>query len=128
MSNDETPEDERNNMTDLERVGTAHITAFSAWLYPDDHEVRETAVMAAALCGVDYIDAVALTMENSTMVDAEMIEKPGVSADVARYAVAESFRKLAQQMVAQGASVRRMVTMAPWPPEQADDDDYGSLE
>lgn len=66
---------------------SAHITARACWLYPEDDEARMHAVEACAIAGVDYIGAVAA-----------MMEATGCDADMARYHVAESWRRAAERL------------------------------
>lgn len=65
----------------------AHMTARAAWMYPGDDEARQSAVMAWATCGVDYIEALAATMEVH-----------GSDPHAARYQLAESMRVAAERL------------------------------
>lgn len=79
---------------ELHKVEDAHITCRSAWLYPLDHDIRAAAYFAVSRIGFDYVELLAATMERGD-------HGKGMSAEAARRAVAESFRKLGDQSYAQ---------------------------
>lgn len=79
--------------TALEFAVDAAVGALSAYCYPSDTEVRGAAIQAAALAGVDYLDAVARTMESTNC-----------SADSARWMVASSFITAVATIVAADTS------------------------
>lgn len=86
--------------TALEFAVDAAVGALSAYCYPSDTEVRGAAVQAAALVGVDYLDAVASVMESTE-----------ASADMARWHVAASFITAVATLVTTGtAQPRRDIT------------------
>lgn len=116
---------EHNTMTELERVTSAYITTLSAWLYPNDDDVREVAVQMVRSLGMDYVELIAWTMENAEVPGTEIgaEDPPMLDADSARFQVADSFRLLMLKLTLQGHGPRRNVTMT----AATDDDDYGSL-
>lgn len=75
----------------LETVESAHMCCRAAWLWPEDDEQRENAMMAASLCGVDYI----LYLEKIV----NIIQGPmDMAIDRARREMAESFRVWADRL------------------------------
>lgn len=82
--------------TALEFAVDAAVGALSAYCYPSDTEVRGAAVQAAALVGIDYLDAVAGVMESTNG-----------SADAARWTVAASFLSAVAQLVTTGTAQPR---------------------
>ncbi len=85
----ELPDDELHILED------AHITCRGAWLYPRDHEIRSAAYFAVARCGMDYVELLAATIERGVRPDGAPF-----TVEQARRAIAESFRKLAEQSYA----------------------------
>lgn len=69
----------------------AAVGTLSAYTYPSDTELRGAAISACSLVGVDYLEAVACTME-STQCD----------PDRARWIVAASFIKAAATLIETG--------------------------
>ncbi len=75
----------------LELVESAHIACRGAWLWPEDHEQREIAVIACAQCGVDYI----LQLEKIVGIITGPLDK---AIDRGRREMAEAFRKWADRL------------------------------
>lgn len=72
--------------------GDAFITCYAAWLHPDDHDVREAAVLACAVAGIDYVEVLAKTLEEGHDASGNRF-----TPETARYAIAASWLKVTEQ-------------------------------
>lgn len=82
--------------TQLEAAVDAAVATMAAWCYPSDVEVRHVAALACSAVGVDYIAAIALVLDSNAK----------ISADDARYVVAQGFLTAVHDMRAAGAKPR----------------------
>ncbi len=80
--------------TVLEMTADAHVAAMCSFVYPSDTAVRETAMVACALVGVNWVESVAATMEL------------GATAHEARLAVAANLHSRMLALLAAGAVPR----------------------
>lgn len=71
----------------LEMAEVAHMAARSSWLWPEDEELRQASIEACSGLGVDYLEALART-----------VELTGTSIDLARREVAEALRRTADRV------------------------------
>jgi hypothetical protein len=97
--------------TPLELTVDAAVGAMLAWCYPSSIDARAAAMQGCYLCGLDYLEAVAQTMEAT-----------GASADTARFEVARSLAATVAKLRASGHEPRRGIV----PGGQRTIDDVGN--